>query len=147
MLKKSAHLFLSSPPMTSDAVRLFHDSLNRCTRQAGFLDDFYQRFLAASDEIQGFFAGMDMQRQARMLKASLYLVMSASTGEPRTLSHLDELAERHRHVPARLYGLWLDVLVETAADYDQQFDAHVETAWRKVLRPGIDYLTSRSRSE
>ena len=137
--------FSSSTPAAknSEAVRLFHDSLTRCTRQSGFLDDFYRRFMAASDEVRALFAGMDMQRQARMLKSSLFLVMSASAGEPTTLPRLTTLAERHRHIPAPLYDIWLDVLLETAADYDERFDERVAAAWRDVLRPGIAFLTAR----
>ena len=115
-------------------------------RAGDFFGAFYERYLASSDEVAAFFAGMDMQRQARMLRASLYLIMGASSNEPVALKHLNYLAERHRHIPPRLYELWLDSLIGTVTDYDPQFGAKVEAAWREMLRPGISYLVSKSEA-
>lgn len=43
-------------------------------------------------------------------------------------------------IAPRLYDLWLETLIDTARDFDEQFDEEVELAWRLVLTPGIVYM-------
>ena len=37
--------------MNEQEIELFNDSLERCTRTFGFLDRFYELFLASSEEV------------------------------------------------------------------------------------------------
>ena len=134
------------PASTDDAAR-FNDSLERCTATPAFLDDFYRRFLASSDEVARKFEGVDLQHQARMLRVSLYLAMYASWGRDEFNYHLDRIAERHSRrdldVAPHLYDLWLDCLVEAVAEHDPRFAPDVAEAWRAVLAPGIAHMKER----
>jgi hypothetical protein len=58
------------------------------------LQRFYTLFLASSDTVAKKFEHTDLNKQARILKASLYIMMSAS-GESERIVHLERLAKLH----------------------------------------------------
>jgi hemoglobin-like flavoprotein len=127
-------------------IELFNDSLERCTRRPEFLDRFYALFLASSDTVARKFEHTDLHQQARMLKTSLYIMMLAS-GEIERIAHLERLAKLHSRaeldIKPELYDLWLDRLVQAVREFDPMFDPEIETAWRRVLQPGIEFMKSR----
>lgn len=127
-------------------VELFNDSLERCAAHAGFLHRFYALFLASSGEVAGKFEHTDFRRQTRLLRTSLYIMM-LSGDDPEERVHLERLAERHGRngldIRPELYDLWLDCLIRAAAEADPKFDARCAGAWRRLLRPGIEFMKSR----
>ena len=46
-------------------------------------------------------------------------------------------------ITPELYDLWLDRLVQAVREFDPMFDPEIETAWRRVLEPGIEFMKSR----
>jgi hemoglobin-like flavoprotein len=133
-------------PRSRDA---FLASFNRCRASAGFLEAFYERFVASSAEIRAKFAGTDMKRQVRMLEDSLYVVAVAVQGEEgsRARGDLPRIAARHSRsdldIRPGLYDLWLECLIDTVRTHDPQFSAEVEAAWRVILAFGVDYMRAR----
>ena len=127
-------------------VELFNDSLERCSCRPDFLRRFYTLFLTSSATVAKKFEHTDLRKQARMLKESLYIMMAASGGSERTV-HLEELAKLHSRAGAdikpELYDLWLDRLVQAVKEFDPMFNPETETAWRRVLQPGIEFMKSR----
>jgi hemoglobin-like flavoprotein len=133
-------------PRSRDA---FLASFNRCRASAGFLEAFYERFVASSAEIRAKFAGTDMKRQVRMLEDSLYVVAVAVQGEEgsRARGDLPRIAARHSRsdldIRPGLYDLWLECLIDTVRTHDPQVSAEVEAAWRVILAFGVDYMRAR----
>jgi hemoglobin-like flavoprotein len=127
-------------------VELFNDSIERCSCHPEFLRRFYELFVASSGTVAKKFENTDLKRQARMLKTSLYIMM-LSGGESEQVAHLERLATLHNRagldIKPELYDLWLDRLIQAVGEFDPKFDAATETAWRRVLQPGIDYMKSR----
>lgn len=132
--------------MVERDVELFNDSIERCFIRSDFLHRFYVLFLASSDTVARKFERTDMRRQARLLKTSLFIMMLAS-GESERVVHLERLAELHCRaglgIEPQLYDLWLDRLLQAAAECDPLFDAETGIAWRRVLQPGIEFMKSR----
>ena len=128
-------------------AEVFDDSLARCLSKHGFLDRFYERFLASSDEVREKFRHTDFQRQKQMLEDSLFLMTSVSGAPAEELEELDRVARRHgRHdldIGPELYDLWLESLLQAVREYDGHFDRDVERAWRNVLAEGIEFMQSR----
>jgi len=123
-------------------------SLQRCTRDARFLDRFYERFLASSPKVRERFATTDFVRQKRALRGSLWMMLlaaeSETTGPERYLSHLADLhSARQLGIGAELYDLWLDCLLDTVAECDPEHDAEVRAAWEQVMMVGIHYMVTR----
>lgn len=123
------------------------ESFRRCCARAGFLDRFYEKFLASSPEVRERFKGTDFVRQKRALLASLHLILLAAEdekkGPPRYLKDLAELhSAKNLDVRPEFYDLWRESLLETVKEYDSQCDPEVRGAWEKVLEVGISYLVS-----
>jgi len=77
---------------TEELTERFHDSLERCQQNRGFLDAFYDRFLAASPEIPSYFANTDFNRQKQVLTMSFYHLLSATAGNPESHLHIQRIA-------------------------------------------------------
>lgn len=116
---------------------LFLQSVGRCTASEGFIPAFYDRFLSASDEIKQKFRYTDFDKQNDMLRRSLELCAGATSGDPESLREINERAETHdRHhlkIEPRLYDIWLETIIETAREFDDQWNETVEAAWRTIL--------------
>lgn len=127
-------------------VERFNDSIERCSASPEFLTRFYTLFLASSETVAKKFEHTDLKKQARMLKTSLYILMLASD-ETERIAHLSRLAKLHSHsgldIRPELYDLWLDRLLQAVREFDPKFNADVETAWRRLLQPGIEFMKSR----
>jgi hemoglobin-like flavoprotein len=130
----------------SPSVEAFLASLKRCLAAPGFLESFYERFVASSAEVREKFRNTDMKRQARVLEDSLYVVANAVQGEENSLARgaLPVLAARHGRqdldISPHLFDLWIECLVETVRSYDPQLTPAVEAAWRETLTFGADYM-------
>lgn len=126
-------------PLLMDAFRkdIFLKSLERCGQNATFISSFYDRFLSTSEDIREKFKHTDFDKQNQMLLKSLKLVAGATLGEPASLREMRERAETHdRHnlnIEPRLYDFWLDSAIETASEFDTEWDESVEQAWHAVL--------------
>ena len=127
----------------------FLASFKRCRAAAGFLEDFYRRFIASSEEIRAKFAGTNMKRQVQMLEDSLYVIAVAIQGEEGSLARgdLPRIAARHSRkdldIRPGLYDLWLECLIEAVRTHDTEFSGEVEAAWRETLAVGVDFMRAR----
>jgi hemoglobin-like flavoprotein len=135
--------------MTPEQVESFRASLKRCLAAPGFLEAFYERFVASSEEVREKFKNTDLKRQTRMLEDSLYVLAIAPQGEENSPARgsLPRIAARHSRqdldIRPGLYDLWLACLLETAGRYDPEFTPEIETAWRSTLGWGIEYMRGR----
>ena len=132
--------------MNEKDIELFNDSIERCSCKPEFLRRFYSLFLASSDTVAKKFERTDLQKQARMLKTSLYIMMLAGSKSERVV-HLERLAKLHGRaeldIRPELYDLWLNGLLRAVEEFDPLFDVQIGTAWRRMLQPGIDFMKSR----
>lgn len=133
--------------MDEKPIKIFDESLRRCNAIPGFLDRFYEKFLASSPKVQKKFSNTDFNRQKRALRASLYLMPLAAENEKEgPKRYLRDLAARHSkrqlNIGAEYYDLWLDSLLATVRECDPEFDPTVEEAWESVMMVGIRYLLS-----
>lgn len=130
---------------TASFVR-FEASLHRCLADPTFIDRFYARFIGTNAEIAGKFEGVDLARQAKALRASLYLVLRAAAGHDDGITHLRDVGRSHGErklgVRREHYAHWVDTLVTVAREMDRQFDASIESAWREHLAPCIEAIVS-----
>lgn len=133
--------------MDEKTLELFDRSLARCNATPGFLDRFYDLFLASSPKVKERFAGTDFVTQKKALKESFRLMRLVVTdGEGGPDRHLKELAFSHSrdrlNIGAELYDLWLDSLLAAVKECDSECTSEVEEAWENVMMEGISYLIS-----
>ena len=127
--------------------KLFNESLDRCLCQPGFMDHFYEIFLASDQEIVDKFVDTDFQEQKRMLRLSLYMIVSIGQSMPEAESHFERIAELHSsrrlNIRPQLYNVWLDSLLQAARAHDQLFDLELEKVWRNIMAYGIEFMRIR----
>jgi len=125
----------------------FLRSLERCKKNSAFIETFYERFLASSDEIADKFRYTDFDRQHDMLVHSLELAANAVEGDKEALQNLNDQAIRHSRdqldIRPELYPIWLDTITGTAADYDPFWDETIHDAWQTVLKHVIHHMASK----
>lgn len=135
--------------MSPEEVETFRTSLKRCLARPGFLDSFYEAFLASSDEVAEKFKNTDFKRQNLALADSLYVLANAALSEAGSPGRgsLPQVAARHSRgnldVRPELYDVWLEALLATVRCYDPEFTPAIEAAWRSTLGWGIEYMRSR----
>lgn len=121
-------------------------SFERCCRDPVFLERFYARFLLESDEARAKFDGVDMKRQASVLRASLYHTLRAAAGYADATDKLRQLAESHskrgHDIPPHLYDHWLRTLLTAVRESDPQADETLLQAWRTLLEKAIAVMIS-----
>lgn len=125
----------------------FLESLSRCQLSPRFLKRFYERFIDISPEIQERFRFTDFDRQVQMLSESLRLCASAIGGDRQGLVELNQRAQTHdryhHNAKPEWYALWLDALVETAAESDPEWSDELDRTWRHELGYVIRHMQSR----
>ena len=122
-------------------------SYDKCCAIPGFFEAFYKKFLEACPPARPMFANTDFERQHRLLRHAVGVLLTFPNeprSEPTLLSHLAERhSRRHLDVHPSLYRPFVDSLIATVREYDAEFDPAIETAWRTTLALGVEYMQSR----
>jgi hemoglobin-like flavoprotein len=128
--------------MNEADLALFLDSFESCIKKDRFLRVFYDNFLGSSAEIRAMFEKTDFSLQRRALRASLYVMVSASARHQADLSTLSELADRHRalRIKPHHYELWMHCLLSGVEQCSERFDKETARVWREAFRSGINYM-------
>lgn len=133
--------------MDAQVVQKARDSLSRCNQRPEFLDRFYEAFTGSSPDIRKKFEHTDFDMQKKVLRDSLFLMLSAA-GTTGGFAHvqLEKLAKRHSRtdldIKPEWYELWLDTLLETVAEFDPDYTDEIDAAWRDSMKDGIDLLAA-----
>jgi len=108
-----------------------------------FFEAFYLQFFSTDEEIALRFSNTDMATQQNMLKKSFYSLF-AFYASGQTDDAIRNIAEKHNHknlnIKPEFYDQWLESLIKTISQYDEQFCDDIELAWRLVMTPGITYM-------
>lgn len=122
-------------------------SYDRCGQAPRFVDDFYARLFEVLPEARARFAQTDFDRQRRLLRHAIGLLLNFPAehgGEPNILSRL---AERHSRrdlgIDPSFYPPFLESLIDTVKRHDPACTPAVEQAWRTTLAKGFAYMQSR----
>ena len=123
-----------------DTHEIFNDSYARCQRNQQFFFLFYRHFWSQDPRFADIFEGVDMERQIRMLKLSISMIMLASTSEQARES-IRRYGKAHGPegvgVKPEDFELWLDSLLETVRVCDPKFNDEIALAWRRCFNAGI----------
>lgn len=137
---------MSRVTMDITPKELFVASLERCSASDEFIPTFYRRFMASSADIRVRFRFTSFERQNILLLKSLQLAATAIEGDPQALADLKARSQTHdRHhlnIKPAEYDLWLEALVTTAAEFDEDWGPSTEEGWRTVLGFVIRRMTA-----
>jgi hemoglobin-like flavoprotein len=130
-----------------EACRVARASYQRAALAPDFFAAFYDRLFAVRPDIRQLFAQTEFERQNRLLRHAIGLLLSfpdQPTGEPTILTRL---AERHSRrdldIDPSHYPPFLESLLDTIKGRDPEFTPAVEQAWRTTLAKGFAYMQSR----
>lgn len=134
----------------SDIFRASMDRISaKCPSGLEFFDKFYYSFIQKDDEVEEHFRSVKMSEQAYILKQALHEVVKFYE-EQKPNEAMVKIARRHGisglNIRPRLYSIWLATLIETAKEFDDQFDQDVELAWKMVLQPAITFVSHHFRT-
>ncbi len=131
---------------TQTPRELFIQSLDRCTRRSSFIPAFYERFISSSPVVREKFKDTSFDRQYGMLLRSLRISADATNGRPEALIEISDRAishnREHLDIQPELYELWLDNLILTAEEFDEQWNEKIEHAWRTILGFVVKRMTA-----
>lgn len=121
---------------------LVFQSYGRCCRNDEFFADFYDYFIASSDEIRKRFINTDMAAQRHLLRNGVMQLMLVARGmSDGKLRDLGASHNRHNHdIKPEWYTLWEEALLKTVCKHDPEYTPVLRNAWREVLKPGIDVI-------
>jgi len=126
------------------------ESYKRVAREPGFLDRFYSRFMEQDADVRARFQGVDMARQRFVLGRAVTLLLQHASGVTHGVEGLRETALRHgaggMDIPAYMYDLWIDALVETVAEHDPRFSPDLDARWRTLLRREAAWFLEMART-
>ncbi len=125
---------------------LVQESFERCEAAGDFAEKFYAVFLNASPKIAPHFAATDFEKQRKLLRATVYLLVTRDVDDPQAFAALERIGRSHSrselNIRPALYDLWLDSVCSTATQLDPDWTPELEAAWREQLRPGIEAITA-----
>ena len=133
--------------VSRETTALARASFERCSAKSDFLQAFYGNFFAVCPPAKPLFAKTDFEKQIKLLKHAIGLLLSFP-GQPRTEPGvLSRVAERHSrrdlNIEPKFYPFFIDALVQTVRQFDAQCTPAVEAAWRATLVEGVTYMQSR----
>ena len=121
-------------------------SFGRALWDPEFLDKFYDIFLNSNPEIGPRFANTDFVKQKDLLRHGLMSVLMFAEGQQSAIACLSRIRDSHgqskMNIRPELYSYWVDSLVKAVAQCDKKFDAELETDWRTVVAPAVEYISS-----
>lgn len=124
----------------SDFSRHYARALGGSAYNDAFVSHFYKTFMGKSEEIAERFRETDMTAQKTALFDSL-LFMAEFPHSQSARARIIQLGHSHSHralnISPALYDLWLEALIDTARQFDAEFDGEAELSWRVTMAPGI----------
>ena len=128
-----------------DAIARTRESLGRCVECETFLERFYELFMSSSPEVAKLFRNTDFERQKRVLRDSLYVMLvAAGTTKGPAHDEVERLAGRHKDIGVTrdMFSLWLEALIQAAREHDVHFTDQLEKDWRSSLSGPIELMKS-----
>jgi len=122
-------------------------SYDRCCHAPDFLQTFYRNFLTACPEAVPLFAHTDFERQNKLLRHAVGLLLIFPNQPAKEPTLLSRVAERHSrrdlNIAPALYRPFIDSLIDTVRQFDREFTPSVEEAWRETVAPGVEYMKAK----
>jgi len=131
----------------TDLVETARASYQRCCQAPDFFACFYRNFFVTAPHVEPHFAKTDFKRQHKLLQHAIGLLLSFSTQPATEPTILRRVADRHMaddlDVPPDWYPDFVEALIQTVSEHDDQYSDAISEAWRTTVAPGIEYMRAR----
>lgn len=121
-------------------------SFSRCILAEGFIDRFYELFLASHPEIAPKFAKTNFDKQKGLLVQGILYSIQLADGNKAGESGLTPIRKSHNrkrlNIEPRFYRYWVDSLVRAVSEKDYKYSYTLENHWRDALKPVVEFMTA-----
>lgn len=123
-------------------------SYGRCLRGGGFIERFYEIFLASHPEVAAMFEKTDFRQQRLALRRGISIAISHAAGMAMVQRSVGEMAQVHSRkgrTPVRpsLYGHWIDSLLAAVREKDPEATPALIERWRGAMGAVVGTFTAR----
>ena len=113
-------------------------SYGRCLRAGGFIERFYESFLASHEDIELAFSRTDFQKQRLALRRGISVAISHAAGSYLSKRSFDQMAAVHSRngtvpVAPELYQYWLESLIAAVREKDPLVNEDLILRWRTAM--------------
>ena len=130
--------------MGTELANTVQKSYSRCIASGKLFDRFYDIFLATDPDIKERFANTDFDKQKKLLRHGINLMIMFSEDNLIGKSGIERIRFTHSkhklNIPSPYYALWKSSLIKAISEVDNQFNAEIEHAWSKTLDVGIEHI-------
>jgi len=124
------------------------ESFNRMEATGDFAATFYEQFLDSSPDIAPYFVNTNFSKQRKLLRGSVYMMVTRDVSDPKMRVQLDRVALSHSRrgawpIPPRFYWFWLNSLCATVKALDPEWTPILDKRWRERMQDGIQVITSQ----
>ncbi len=128
-------------------ISTVQESYARCTLKRGFIDRFYEVFLASHPSLAPRFANTDMADQKGLLRKGISMMLLFSQGNAMATNALNRIGETHSQrgmdIPPNMYTFWKNSLMQVVHEYDPKLTPEIDAQWNKILEYGIQHIVSK----
>ncbi|AWV07846.1 globin [Marilutibacter maris] len=130
----------------SDTFNDLQQSYGRCLARRGFIERFYEIFMASHPDVEPMFARTDFQTQRLALRRGISVAILHAGGSAmvaRTCAHMAEVHARQGRapVPPALYPYWVDSLLTAVEEFDEDADPALLARWRSAMGHICEFFT------
>jgi hemoglobin-like flavoprotein len=133
-------------PLEKEALEQVRSSFARCVISTGFIDRFYELFLASHREIAPKFAKTNFDKQKGLLTEGILYALQFAAGNKAGEAGLAPIRKSHNrkklNIEPRFYQYWVNSLVRAVSEKDYKFTSTLEQDWREALKPVVEFMTS-----
>lgn len=123
------------------SINAVKESMQRCLSKPEFINRFHDEFMS-NTQVQEKFNNTNITMQKVILKSTLHLMLNTALSTPGVgmLRFAVSHDRNNKAIQPYLYQYWLDALVSAVKTTDPQFTPELESEWRNVMQPGIDFM-------
>jgi len=122
------------------------NSYGRCLGNGDLISTFYDIFLASDPEIKKKFTKTDFDKQKKLLRHGLNLMIMYAAESYAGKAGLKRIQESHNkhnlNIDPKYYMIWRQSLLKAIEKHDRLYNKQVKNEWLTVLDKGIDFIRS-----
>jgi hypothetical protein len=91
-----------------------------------------------------------MRVQHKLLKEGITFLLMSAGGSQFAQNEINKLGVRHDpthlNVKPELYGYWVESLMKTIRQFDQNYSPELDAKWRRILDAGIQQMINKYKA-
>ena len=128
-------------------VKIVKDGFLRASKADTFAANFYRNLFFLNPDIEAYFENTDFEHQERALMNGLkYLFGFYDSKDANAKNQIKRIAISHSrenlNIVPHYYYYWVEALIMTAKDFDDDWVDKEEIYWREVLHFPISFIVS-----